>query len=259
MTRDMHESRPGKTGKRKIGAVLLSEEEVDRLVARFVLAVETTHGRRSLQGLLRSAGVHVSHTRLGRSLRGMFPVAHSRRNQSAGRWINAIPYQASFYGQKLHMDQNEKLFMYGVVHVIAVDGFSCKIVRFSTMPRKNPITIYNTMMRPLLLSEGIWDQFRSDHGAEFTLVATVQRHLALFRTHQQCQATLQTTSQQNHRVEQIWPEFNSRINYPVKAVLICMENEQVIDMRNPLHKFSVSWVTIHVVASPIEAFILCLE
>ena len=29
----------------------------------------------------------------------------------------------------------------------------------------------------------------------------------------------------------------------------------MIDMQNPLHKFSVSWVTIHVVASPIQSFI----
>lgn len=34
-----------------------------------------------------------------------------------------------------------------------------------------------------------------------------------------------------------------------------MENEDMIDMQNPLHKFAVSWVTIHVVASPIQLFI----
>lgn len=42
-----------------------------------------------------------------------------------------------------------------------------KIVGFFTLPRKNPITIYDTILRPLLLSEGIWDQLRSDHGTEF--------------------------------------------------------------------------------------------
>lgn len=118
------------------------------------------------------------------SLQRSFPAAHSRRNQTAGRPTNPIPYQANFYGQKLHVDQNEKLVMYGVVHVIAVDGFSRKIVGFSTMPRKNAITIYGTIMRPLLLSEGIWDQLRSDHGTEFTLASTVQEHLAHIRVHQ---------------------------------------------------------------------------
>lgn len=233
----------------------LSDEEVDRLVSRCVFSIGHTYGRRSLHGLLRSEGVHVSQRRLGRSLQRTFPAAHSRRHQTAGRSINPIPYRATFYGQKLHMDQNEKLVMYGVVHVVAVDGFSRKIVGFSTMPRKNAITIYNTIMRPLLLSEGIWDQLRSDYGTEFALVATVQEQLAQLRVHQQCQPALQTTSRQNHRAERVWPEINSRVNYPVKAVLISMENEEVIDMQNPLHKFSVSWVTIHVVASPIQSFI----
>ena len=64
--------------------------------------------------------------------------------------------------------------MYGIVHVAALDGYSRKIVGFSSMPQKNPITIYNTIFRPLLLSEGIWDQLWCDHGTEFCLIATVQ-------------------------------------------------------------------------------------
>ena len=123
------------------------------------------------------------------------------------------------------------------------------------MPQKNAITIYGTIMRWLLLSDGILDQLSSDHGTEFALVSTVQEHLASHRTHQQRLPVLQTTSRQNHRAERIWPEINLRINYPVKAVLISMENEEIVDMRNPIYKFAVSWVTIRVVASPIASFI----
>ena len=39
-------------------------------------------------------------------------------------------------GKKLHMDQNETLVIYGVVHVVAKDGFSRKIVGISTMPAR---------------------------------------------------------------------------------------------------------------------------
>ena len=49
--------------------------------------------------------------------------------------------------------------------------------------------------------------------------------------------------------------MNSRINYPVKAVLAAMEDEEVIDMRNEAHKFCVSWVTIRVIASPVATFV----
>lgn len=50
-------------------------------------------------------------------------------------------------GHKLHMDQNEKLAMYGVTHIVAIDGFSRKIVPHSTMPVKNYFTIYQEVYR----------------------------------------------------------------------------------------------------------------
>lgn len=45
------------------------------------------------------------------------------------------------------MDQNEKLAMFGVTHVVAVDGFSKKVVAHSTMPIKNNLTIYEDVFR----------------------------------------------------------------------------------------------------------------
>lgn len=45
------------------------------------------------------------------------------------------------------MDQNEKLGMFGVTHVLAVDGFSSKIVATSTMPVKNNLVIYERVYR----------------------------------------------------------------------------------------------------------------
>lgn len=71
-----------------------------------------------------------------------------------------------------------KLSMYGVTHVMAVDGYSRKIVGMITIPVKNPITIYNTLMKPLLETEGMWEQVRLDHGTEFAVVVTVQQHFS---------------------------------------------------------------------------------
>ena len=90
--------------------------------------------------------------------------------------MNPIPYRSEYFGEKLHLDQNEKLAMFGVTHVLAVDGYSRKIVGMVTMPVKNAIAIYHTLLRPLLSTEGLWKQVRVDHGTEFALVATVQTH-----------------------------------------------------------------------------------
>ena len=102
-------------------------------------------------------------------------MAFSHRSHNLQRNLNPVPYCARFFGEKSHLDQNEKLVMYSVVHVVAVDGFSRQIVGFSTMPRKNPITIYNTIFGPLLQLNGICDQVRVDCGTEFALVATIQQ------------------------------------------------------------------------------------
>ena len=212
----------------------MTDRELDELVRSTVACVGHSYGRRSLQGLLRADGIYVSQRRLGMCLRRLFPLAHSIRAQTLGRLVNPIPYRAEFFGEKIHFDQNEKLAMFGVVHVVAVDGYSRKIVGFSTMPRKNPITIFGTIFRPLLLREGIWNQVRSDRGTEFSLVATIQQYLAHHRVNQQPFSVLQTASTQNHRAERIWPEVNSRINYPIKAVLVRMEAEELINMQNDL-------------------------
>ena len=51
------------------------------------------------------------------------------------------------------------------------------VERMVTMPVKHSVTIYNVLMRPILLSDGLWQQIRVDHGSELSLVQTVQNHL----------------------------------------------------------------------------------
>ena len=50
-------------------------------------------------------------------------------------------------------------------------------------------------------------------------------------------------------------ELNSRVNYPVKSTLIDMAEHGDIDMDNPLHKFCISWFSIHVTTVGIKLMI----
>ena len=68
-----------------------------------------------------------SEKRVGKSLLGVGPEYHQRQNDTA-RQMNQIPYIAIYYRHKLHMDQNEKLVMYAVTHVCAIDGYSKYII-----------------------------------------------------------------------------------------------------------------------------------
>ena len=73
----------------------------------------------------------------------MNPNYHAARATATARQINPIPYSAKYFGHEVHIDQNEKLVMYGVSHVCAIDGYSGKIVGFISMPIKNCVEIYS--------------------------------------------------------------------------------------------------------------------
>ena len=184
------------------------------------------------------------------------PIQYAPRRHDTYRLLNPVPYRARYFGVKLHLDQDEKCVTFGVTHVVAIDGYSRKIVGFITIPKKNSIVIYDLLFRPLLLLYGMWAQVRVDHGTEFALIITAQQHLAQHhQQNQSCHPVLQSLSRQNHRAERVWPEINNYINYPVKRVLIEMESAEEINMGDEVTKFCVSWVTIHVMHNATQVII----
>lgn len=100
-----------------------------------------------MTGFLRTNGIYSSEMRVGQSLCRVNPQYHSQRMDTATRSLNPIPYSADYFGHKLHVDQNEKLVMYGVTHVCAIDGYSSKIVAFITLPIKNCVEIYSHLYK----------------------------------------------------------------------------------------------------------------
>ncbi len=100
-----------------------------------------------MTGLLAAQGVHVSQNRVGEALKHTNSSYHHKRSTSTARMLNPIQYHADYFGHKLHIDQNEKLAMFGVTHVCAIDGFSGKVVQFVTMPVKNNLEIYEHLFR----------------------------------------------------------------------------------------------------------------
>ena len=98
-----------------------------------------------MTGLLASSGFKIAEKRIGASLKKVHPVYHHRRMTRTQAMINPIPYSAKYFGEKLHIDQNEKIVQFGVTHVCAIDGFSGMIVGFVTMPIKNNIIVYEDL------------------------------------------------------------------------------------------------------------------
>ena len=100
-----------------------------------------------MTGLLASKGIKVSENNVGKALQTVQPEYHLSRCTATARLMNPVPYHADYFGHKLHVDQNEKLVMYGVTHIGAIDGFSGKVVEFISMPIKNNVEIYTHLYR----------------------------------------------------------------------------------------------------------------
>ena len=95
-----------------------------------------------MTGLLESQGCRVAESSVGDSFSGISQGHLTRRSIQSRHPKNPVPYTSRYFGEKVHIDQNEKVNLFGVTHTSAVDGFSGKIVAFCSMPIKNNISIY---------------------------------------------------------------------------------------------------------------------
>ncbi len=73
------------------------------------------------------------------------PTNHVNRSTLTYFQTNPSPYSAKHFGHKIHIDQNEKMIMFGVTHVVAIDGYSGKIVANVMMPIKNCVAVYENV------------------------------------------------------------------------------------------------------------------
>ena len=87
--------------------------------------------------------------RVGRVLAEVCSQHHTQRKTNTGKFLNLFPYHADYFGHKRHIDQNEKLVVYGVKHVLAIDCHSRFIAAFLTMPVKDDAIIYGGVYRYL--------------------------------------------------------------------------------------------------------------
>ena len=116
------------------------------------LKVGPTYGRKVMKGYLaQKYKGNISQKRVANALKTAAPNYYARRQTDTARQTNTIPYRADYFGHKLHVDQNEKLEMYGVVHVAAIDGRSHYITCGATMPRKSNKVIYAAVYRFILV------------------------------------------------------------------------------------------------------------
>eukprot|EP00111_Clytia_hemisphaerica_P019025 TCONS_00056244-protein len=101
-------------------------------------------------------------------------------------------------------------------------------VRFNAV--KNPILIYEFIFRPAMLTYGVWEQVRMDHGQEFCLVSFAQTIMSHHRLVGTSEPFRMTTSTKNNVIERFWPEMNTRVNYHLKRALNTIIANDITDI-----------------------------
>ena len=88
----------------------------------------------------------VSENCIGIVLQAVHPDYHRMQLNGASRSLNPQPYRAACFGEKLHIDQNEKLVMFGVTHICAIDGWeNCSICQ--QYASEEPCTDISTLVQ----------------------------------------------------------------------------------------------------------------
>ena len=173
------------------------------IVKKILLSlVGKSYGRKMMTGLLRIKGTCVSGEKVRRALKRLDPVSHQIRRETAGRSFNPKCCNADYFGHKVHIDQNEKLKMFGVTHVMAPDGYSGMIVAFFTMSAKNNLIIYDEIYRHFAMTYGsfyndIWIMGSSN------LVCHIQEYLRDQRRNPTIDPFKSTKSTDNNITERI--------------------------------------------------------
>ena len=73
-----------------------------------------------VRGYLLSKGFRISERNISSALKVLDPISYEERRNNS---LDPIPYRPRYYGHKLHVDQTEKLVLFGVTSVMARDGF----------------------------------------------------------------------------------------------------------------------------------------
>ena len=95
------------------------------LFTKAFLQVGSTYDRKMIKGYVQQKyKVNISQRRTSNALQVAAPKYHQRRQTNTARLTYPIPDKADYFRRKLHIDQNEKLVMYGVTDVTAIDGHS---------------------------------------------------------------------------------------------------------------------------------------
>ena len=81
--------------------------------------VGENYGRKMMHEVMKTKGITVGETKIGKLLSESNSEAQTKRQNVASYLLNPKVYSTKYFGDEIHYDQNEKLGVFGFVHVRA--------------------------------------------------------------------------------------------------------------------------------------------
>ena len=81
--------------------------------------VGENYGRKMMHGVKKAKEINVGETKTGKLLGKINSEVQTKRQNVLSFSLNPKVYNDKYFGYKIHYDQNEKLGMFGFVHVCA--------------------------------------------------------------------------------------------------------------------------------------------
>ena len=92
-------------------------------------------------------GVSVGKNKIDIALSKVTSHYHQRKKSNTARMTSPTSHAAIYFGNNLHLHQNEKLEMYDVTNMAAIDGLNRFSVAGATMLKKYNIKTYEDVYR----------------------------------------------------------------------------------------------------------------
>ena len=164
------------SGTPRVAAAVLTDTELDSMVAKQIDKLGSNYGARMVIGALRAAHPQstFSRKRVVASMARHDPMAHAARRIWAQKRIERGAYHAPNFMHSVHLDLACKLQQYNLYVAAMIDGDSRMCLALRAIRTKIPFVIYMTVFLPCVLAFGCPDQLVTDKGPEWDIAAFVQ-------------------------------------------------------------------------------------
>ena len=215
---------------------LISDSELENLVADYINRHGHNSGQTYIMGYLRSLGIRVQRHRVRECIVRLSPENAMRR---WGMIIRRRQYHVPWPNSLWHLDGNHALIRWSFVVHGCIDGFSRRVIFLQCSTNNLSETVLSLFLDGIERDGGLWpSRIRVDRGVENVLVCD-----AMVDARGEGRGSfIAGPSTHNQRIERLWRDVFRCVLHFFYYVFYAMEDAQILFLDNPTHVFTLHYI-----------------